>query len=61
VGGVIRYDPNSHDLKAISGGLRNICDLDFDEYRNLFGSDNDQEGSALHSFGRLTHVTEGSH
>ena len=61
VGGVIRYDPKSHDLKAISGGLRNICDLDFDEYWNLFGNDNDQEGSALHSFGRLTHVTEGSH
>ena len=61
VGGVVRYDPKSHDLKTISCGLRNICDLDFDEYWNLFGNDNDQEGSALHSFGRLTHVTEGSH
>ena len=61
VGGVVRYDPKSHDLKTISRGYRNICDLDFDEYWNLFGNDNDQEGSALHSFGRLTHVTEGSH
>lgn len=61
VGGVIRYDPKSHELKTISRGYRNICDLDFDEYWNLFGNDNDQEGSALHSFGRLTHVTEGSH
>lgn len=61
VGGVIRYDPKSHDLTTISRGYRNICDLDFDEDWNLFGNDNDQEGSALHSFGRLTHVTEGSH
>jgi N-sulfoglucosamine sulfohydrolase len=61
VGGVVRYDPKSHDLDTISRGYRNICDLDFDEYWNLFGNDNDQEGSALHSFGRLIHVTEGSH
>ena len=61
VGGVIRYDPKSHELTTISQGFRNICDLDFDEHWNLFGNDNDQEGSALHSFGRLTHVTEGSH
>ena len=61
VGGVVRYDPKSHNLTTISRGFRNICDLDFDEYWNLFGNDNDQEGSALHSFGRLTHVTEGSH
>lgn len=61
VGGVVRYDPKSHELKTISRGFRNICDLDFDEHWNLFGNDNDQEGSALHSFGRLTHVTEGSH
>ncbi len=61
VGGVIRYDPKSQDLETISRGYRNICDLDFDESWNLFGNDNDQEGSALHSFGRLVHVTEGSH
>lgn len=61
VGGVVRYDPKSHDLTTISRGFRNICDLDFDEHWNLFGNDNDQEGSALHSFGRLIHVTEGSH
>jgi len=61
VGGVVRYDPKSHELTTISRGFRNICDLDFDEHWNLFGNDNDQEGSALHSFGRLTHVTEGSH
>lgn len=61
VGGVVRYDPKSHAMKTISQGYRNICDLDFDENWNLFGNDNDQEGSALHSFGRLTHVTEGSH
>ncbi len=61
VGGVVRYDPKSHELTTISQGFRNICDLDFDEYWNLFGNDNDQEGSALHTFGRLTHVTEGSH
>lgn len=61
VGGVIRYDPQTHDLKPISRGYRNICDLDFDEYWNLFGTDNDQEGSPLHTFGRLLHVTEGSH
>jgi len=61
VGGVVRYDPKSHALTPVSHGFRNICDLDFDEYWNLFGNDNDQEGSALHSFGRLTHVTEGSH
>ena len=61
VGGVVRYDPKSHGLTTMSRGFRNICDLDFDEHWNLFGNDNDQEGSALHSFGRLTHVTEGSH
>lgn len=61
VGGVVRYDPKSHDLETISRGFRNICDLDFDERWNLFGNDNDQEGSPLHTFGRLTHVTEGSH
>ncbi|MCZ6673666.1 MAG: hypothetical protein O7C75_12105, partial [Verrucomicrobia bacterium] len=61
VGGVIRYNPKSHDLEVVARGFRNICDLDFDEYWNLFGNDNDQEGSALHSFGRLIHVTEGSH
>lgn len=61
VGGVVRYDPRTHDLEAVSRGYRNICDLDFDEQWNLFGSDNDQEGSALHSFGRLVHVTQGSH
>ncbi|MFT5303951.1 MAG: glucose/arabinose dehydrogenase, partial [Mariniblastus sp.] len=61
VGGVVRYDTNSHELTTVSGGFRNICDLDFDEHWNLFGNDNDQEGSALHTFGRLIHVTEGSH
>ncbi|MFT5525037.1 MAG: putative heme-binding domain-containing protein [Pirellulaceae bacterium] len=61
VGGVVRYDPKSHELTTISRGFRNICDLDFDEHWNLFGNDNDQEGSPLHTFGRLTHVTEGSH
>ena len=61
VGGVVRYDTNSHELTTVSRGLRNICDLDFDEHWNLFGNDNDQEGSALHTFGRLIHVTEGSH
>lgn len=61
VGGVIRYDPGSHELETVSRGLRNGCDLDFDEYWNLYSNDNDQEGSALHTFGRLIHVTEGSH
>jgi putative heme-binding domain-containing protein len=61
VGGVIRYDPKYHDLDVVSRGLRNICDLDFDERWNLFGNDNDQEGTALHTFGRLIHATEGSH
>lgn len=61
VGGVVRYDPQSHEVTTVSQGFRNICDLDFDEHWNLFGNDNDQEGSALHSFGRLTHVTDGSH
>jgi putative heme-binding domain-containing protein len=61
VGGVIRYNTQTHNLNVVSRGYRNICDLDFDEYWNLFGNDNDQEGSALHTFGRLIHVTEGSH
>ncbi|MDH3583255.1 MAG: sulfatase-like hydrolase/transferase [Phycisphaerae bacterium] len=61
VGGVIRYDPKTHAIEVISRGHRNICDLAVDETWNLFGNDNDQEGSPLHTFGRLTHITEGSH
>ena len=61
VGGVIRYDPKSHDLHVVSRGFRNICDLAIDEHWNMFGNDNDQEGSALHTLGRLVHVTDGSH
>ena len=36
VGGVVRYDTNSHELTTVSRGLRNICDLDFDEHLIIF-------------------------
>jgi arylsulfatase A len=61
VGGVVRYDPQSHGLHVVSRGFRNICDLAVDEHWNVFGNDNDQEGSPLHTLGRLVHVTDGSH
>jgi len=57
-GGVLRCNWDGTDLEVFASGLRNVQELAFDEFGNLFSVDND--GDIREERERFVYITEGS-
>jgi len=57
-GCVLRCNPDGSDFKVFAHGLRNVQEIAFDEYGNMFGVDNDSDRKG--ELERFVYITEDS-